>query len=280
MRAGRLVTLFVTVLVLAGTAGAHATSARPTDDLVARCAVSLDCRWTDFDRMDMAQRMEFVLALQRDSADRIVPGFDRWAAIYGVTWFFRDFHLGAPGSWVSTVNAVGLEAVERATAQVLGLPGGDYGNPGTHTWADYLDALREGRLEARSAHDAAWSRGEQAAIDHAQQVAVSHHRPPTPQEQVFLQNSDLLRWAMRNEPAVLDGLTSAGGDRPTAIERLSLFHWLTDVRDPVPWRHSAEVSWKLAHGDLLGLLPAGANLLLRYLDAAGAADTGLIPLLV
>ncbi len=272
-RVSRLVAVMLGVAVFTSVLTPASAVAEPQVRTPAECAAALDCRWQVFDAMSMSGRMEFLSQVQA-TAGRVVPGFDRFQAIRGVTWFFRDERLGARGNWVSVVNAVGLEALERGTALVLGLSGGDYDNPGSRTWAEYLRALRAGELDSRSAHDAAWSRGEQAAIDHAAVVAVSHGAPPTAAEQRFLANSNLVRWAMRNEPTVLDALVGLNVAGVSPTQRLSFYHWLTNVRDEVPWRKSAELSWRISHLDLLGSAVSFSDLFAAYLASlAGNPET-------
>ncbi|MEU4743119.1 hypothetical protein AB0G02_22010, partial [Actinosynnema sp. NPDC023658] len=83
------------------------------------CAVSLDCTAAELDRMDVAERLEFLRLVQSGPAAALGAS-DRWRNIEGVLEFFRDHGLGAPGTWVSHVDAGILEGVERGVALALG----------------------------------------------------------------------------------------------------------------------------------------------------------------
>src|SRR5206468_2773877 len=114
-----------------------------------------------------AQRLAFVDALTTGPAAAVIPGYTgRWGNIEGIISFFGDRSMGAPGTWVSYVDAGILEGIERGVAIASGRGTDTFGNPGSALWASYLTKLAAGQLRARSAHDLAWSLAEQASTDH------------------------------------------------------------------------------------------------------------------
>ena len=84
----------------------------------ADCASTLDCTIADIDAMSMAERLEFVRGMQSGPAAAL-GATDRWRNIEGVITFFRDRGLGAPGTWVSYVDAGIVEGIQRGIAIAL-----------------------------------------------------------------------------------------------------------------------------------------------------------------
>jgi hypothetical protein len=245
--------------VRAATAEAHRSA---TD-----CAARLDCGMADLDAMSMAERLGFLRALERGPASALVPGFDRWRNIEGVLEFFASDDVGRPGTWVSIVDAAILEGAERGTAIALGVARDTFGNPGAPLWASYLTRLRAGALAGRVAHDAAWSRAEQASTEYGLVVAAARGVAPDPTDRRFFLISQAYRWAMRNEPAVLVALS-----RPPVSERdrdslVPLLGWFTDVRSDVPTRKGSALAYRLARLDPFGSAVSAVDLTVSALPA-------------
>ncbi len=209
----------------------------------AECAAALDCTAADIDLLSMAERLEFVRAMQSGpGAELGVP--DPWRNIEGVITFFRDHGLGAPGTWVSYVDAGIVEGIERGLALALGRDGGDFGNPGSAKWAAYVT----GGWQTRSAHDRAWSEAEQASTEHGVVLAESHGQHATPVEQRFYQFSEVYRWALRNRPVALDLLAVFGPLIHPDLARLRVpfYDWFTDVRESAPSYKGCEMAYGFA----------------------------------
>ncbi|GGP78810.1 hypothetical protein [Saccharothrix coeruleofusca] len=243
-----------------GTASAAARS--PAD-----CAAALDCTAAEIDRMAMDERLELLRALQRGPA-AVFGATDRWRNVEGVIAFFRDRGLGAPGTWVSHVDAGILEGIERGVAIALGRSTDGFGNPGSAEWADYLIALRRGELAERAAHDRAWSEAEQAATDHGVVLAerVRGLRPTAVERRFFL-FSEFYRWTLRNRPAVLDLLLVHGVlvHPVLPLRRVPFVDWFTDVGNPVPSYEGCQVAYAHAELDPVSGSFGTLELLLAYL---------------
>ncbi|PRX49282.1 hypothetical protein B0I33_103316 [Prauserella shujinwangii] len=249
MRAAVVTILAALLCVLAApVAGAHTGERRAP----AECAALLDCTAEEINLLGMTERLELVRALSSGPAAALIPGYaPRWRNIEGIIDFFRDHDMGAPGTWVSYVDAGIIEGIERGIAIASGRGGGTFGNPGAPLWAEYLTDLRAGRLAARSAHDRAWSEAEQASTEYGVALAERvHGRSPTAVEQRFFAYSEFYRWTLRNRPALLD-LVSPGA-RPGQQRQVTFVDWFTDVTNDVPSRRGAELALDLAEFDAAG----------------------------
>jgi hypothetical protein len=227
----------------------------------ADCAQALDCSMDDIDRLTMAERLEFVRAMESGpGAELGVP--DRWRNIEGVISFFRDHQLGASGTWVSYVDAGIVEGIERGLALAKGLPGGDFGNPGSAKWATYIT----GNWATRAAHDKAWSEAEQASTEHGVAVAESHGQHATGVEQRFYQFSETYRWVLRNRPAALDLLAVFGPVIAPGLarDRVSFYDWFTDVRELAPSYKGCEMAYGFAQMHPIEGVFGAAGLFLAY----------------
>ncbi|HET9143836.1 hypothetical protein [Actinophytocola sp.] len=232
------------IALVAGLA-APATAQAPRSP--AECAAALDCTAAEIDLMSMAQRLEFVRAMQSGPASAL-GAMDRWRNIEGVITFFRDRGLGSPGTWVSYVDAGIVEGIERGIAIALGRSTDGFGNPGSARWASYLTRLSRGELAARSAHDRAWSEAEQAATDHGIALAAAHGQFATPVEQRFFQFSEVYRWTLRNRPFALDLLFFYGPliHPDLAGQRVPFYDWFTDVAESAPSYKGCEIGYGFA----------------------------------
>jgi len=209
----------------------------------ADCAVALDCTAEDINLMSMAERLTFVRAMQSGVGAGLGVG-DRWRNIEGVITFFRDKGLGAPGSWVSYVDAGIVEGIERGLAIAVDPSADDFGNPGSRLWAAYITAEHPDR----AAHDRAWSKAEQASTEHGVAVAESHGQYATVVERRFYLFSETYRWALRNRPVGLDALLVYGWliDPGLPAQRVPFYDWFTDVRESAPSYRGCEMAYGFA----------------------------------
>jgi hypothetical protein len=261
----RVAMLSVLAIMLSGLvvpAAAAQVARTPAD-----CAAALDCAAADIDLMTMAQRLEFVRAMQAGPAAQLGAS-DRWRNIEGVITFFRDRRLGASGSWVSYVDAGIVEGIERGIAIALGRSTDGFGNPGSAKWASYATRLSRGELAARSAHDRAWSEAEQASTEHGVALAASHGQYATAVEQRFYQFSEVYRWTLRNRPFALDLLTVYGAlIHPDLVRlRVPFYDWFTDVRNSSPSYHGCEMAYDYAQLHPIAGVIGTAGLFLAYVS--------------
>lgn len=240
MRAA-LATILVTLLCVIPVPATAATSTSPA------CTATLTCTAEDIDTMSIPVRLAFVRAMSAGPAAELLPGrSSRWRNIEGILEFFGDRGLGAPGTWVSYVDAGIVEGVERGLAIALGRGDGDFANPGSSLWADYLTGLADGRLSGRADHDRAWSQAEQASTEYGVALAErGHGLAATAAEERFYEFSEFYRWTLRNRPAILD-FTPAIGPNATFLD------WFTDVTNDVPTRRGAALAYSTAAFDLPG----------------------------
>lgn len=253
-----LVAILAAILAAGVTVPAGAADTRRTP---ADCAAALDCTLADIDRMTMAERLEFVRGMQSGAGAELgVP--DRWRNIEGVITFFRDKNLGAPGTWVSYVDAGIVEGIERGLALARGQGGGDFGNPGAAKWAAYIT----GDWPTRAAHDRAWSVAEQASTEHGVAVAESHGQFATAAERRFFQFSETYRWALRNRPVALDLLAVFGPfiHPDLARARVPFYDWFTDVRESAPSYKGCEMAYGFAQLHPIAGVVGAAGLFLAY----------------
>jgi hypothetical protein len=257
----RRVLLFLSLIgVLAAVAipvaGAAEAKRTPAD-----CAAALDCSIDDIDLLTMAERLEFVRGMQAShGAELGVP--DSWRNIEGVITFFRDHQLGASGTWASYVDAGIVEGIQRGLALAKGLPGGDFGNPGSAKWATYIT----GDWATRAQHDKAWSEAEQASTEHGVAVAESHGQFASDVEERFYQFSETYRWALRNRPVALDLLAVFGPVIAPGLgqQRVAFYDWFTDVRESAPSTKGCEMAYGFAQLHPVDGVVGAAGLFLAY----------------
>lgn len=214
------------------------------------CATMLDAPAAEIDKMSMDDRREFVQQMRSGPATRLGAG-ERWRNIEGVIMFFRDHGLGAPGTWVSHVNAGVLEGIERGIAIALDPAADDFGNVGAQAWASYLTQLRGNELGTKTAHDTAWSEAKEVSTDYGLALAEKvHGLSPTEPERRFLRLAQLYNWGMRNRP-VVDTAVSYGGlvDRRLKGLRTEHLDWLMNVGDTDAARKGCEIAWTVAQMD-------------------------------
>ncbi|MGB3444476.1 MAG: hypothetical protein WBA97_37535 [Actinophytocola sp.] len=211
------------------------------------CTSTLDCSAAEIDGMSMAERLEFVRDMQSGPAVAL-GATDRWRNIEGVITFFRDRGLGAPGTWVSYVDAGIVEGIQRGIAIALGWSTDTGGNPGSAKWASYLTRLSTGQLTSRAAHDRAWSEAEQASTEYGNTMAEANGVPATAVEWRFYQFSEMYRWALRNRPFALDLLVIYGPlISPGLVKaRVPFYDWFTDVSEAAPSTKGCEMAYGFA----------------------------------
>jgi hypothetical protein len=241
------------------------------------CASTLDCTAADLDALPLPERLVFIRAVQDRVAAEYVPGFRHWRNIEGIIRFFVENGFGAPGSWVSHVDAGILEGIERGTAIALGVSDDDGGNPGSRLWADYLRRLQRGELTDRWVHDPAWGNAEQASTEHGVRIAEARGARPSRIDQQIYDFSELYRWMLRNPQTALLALNQHLV-RATGIPLVpaDFLRWFTDVTTPVPTYRGAHVVRDLALPDPVGAPVSSLQLLLAYspeLAPAYQADT-------
>lgn len=229
------------------------------------CARTLDCTALELDRLPLSERLVFVRAVQDEIAAEYVPGFRHWRNIEGIIRFFAENGFGAPGSWVSYVDAGILEGVERGAAIALGRSADDFGNPGAPLWADYLHRLHRGELAQRWVHDPAWSAAEQASTEHGVRIAQRHGAVASRVDQRIFEFSELYRWMLRNPPAALLALNEAlAGSTGIPLAPADFLRWFTDVTIPEPAYRGAHVARDVALPDPVAAPVSALRLLLAY----------------
>jgi hypothetical protein len=229
------------------------------------CTSTLDCSLDQINQMSMPERLEFVRDMESGPAATLGAP-DRWRNIEGVITFFVDKNLGAPGTWVSYVDAGILEGIQRGIAIALGRSTDTGGNPGAPKWASYLTRLSSGQLTTRAAHDRAWSEAEQASTEYGNTVAEAHGVPATAVEWRFYQFSEVYRWALRNRPFALDLLALYGPliDPELAGARVPFYDWFTDVRESAPSYKGSEMAYGFAQLHPIEGVFGTAGLFLAY----------------
>lgn len=260
----RVAVLLSTLALLGGVAVAPATAAprRGPED----CAAALDCTIADIDQLTMAERLVFVRAMQSGPAAAL-GATDRWRNIEGVITFFRDRGLGAPGTWVSYVDAGILEGIERGIALARNWSTDTHGNPGATKWASYLTRLSTGQLTARSVHDRAWSEAEQASTEYGNDLAEANGVPASAVEWRFYQFSEMYRWTLRNRPFALDLLAIYGPliHPDLSRARVPFLDWFTDVSESAPSTKGSEMAYGFAELHPITGVFGMAGLFLSYM---------------
>jgi len=255
----RYAVLLLALLVALTTAAPAVADTRRTP---AECAATLDCTADEINLMTMAERLEFVRAMQSGPGAQLgVP--DRWRNIEGVITFFRDKGLRAPGSWVSYVDAGIVEGIERGLAIALGATD-TFGNPGSAKWADYITTAQGN--PTRAVHDRAWAVAEQASTEHGVAIAESNGQFATGVERRFYQFSETYRWALRNRPVALDLLAVFGPliHPDLARTRVPFYDWFTDVRESAPSIKGCEMAYGFAQLHPIAGVFGAAGLFLSY----------------
>ncbi|GAB3297204.1 hypothetical protein [Parasphingorhabdus pacifica] len=229
------------------------------------CAATLDCTAAELDTLPLSERLVFIRAVQDRVAEEYIPGFRHWHNIEGIIRFFDENGFGAPGSWVSHVDAGILEGIERGVAIALGLSEDGFGNPGSELWADYLVRLQRGELADRATHDPAWGNAEQAATEHGVRLAEAAGARPSRIDRNMYEFSEMYRWMLRNPQEALYALDEQlAGATGVPLVPADFLRWFTDVTTPVPTYRGAHVAHDLALPDPLSAPVSALQLLLAY----------------
>lgn len=112
------------------------------------CWASLSCTFAEIESSTMTSRLEYVRYMQSEHFGPL-KATNKFRAIEGVIEFFLAKNIGAPGTWVSYVDAGIVEAIQRGGAIALGTSSETGGNPGAQKWGDYLRRVRNGELGSR-----------------------------------------------------------------------------------------------------------------------------------
>jgi hypothetical protein len=231
------------------------------------CTATLDCSYDEINQLSMPERLEFLRDMESGPAAAL-GATDRWRNIEGVITFFVERHLGAPGTWVSYVDAGIVEGIQRGVAIASGRSTDTGGNPGASKWASYLTRLSTGQLTTRAAHDRAWSEAEQASTEYGNAVAEARGVPANAVEWRFYQFSEVYRWALRNRPVALDLLAFYGPliDPRLPGARVPFYDWFTDVRESAPSHRGSEMAYDFAQLHPIAGVFGIAGLFLAYVQ--------------
>jgi hypothetical protein len=170
------------------------------------CQTTLSCNFWHIESSSMQARLDYMQYMQ-DTHFGPLNASTRFRAIEGVIKFFLSENLGAPGSWVSHVDAGIVEGIQSGAAASLGLPVAQSAppandNPGIAVWAAYYAGQhRSGGYATRQAHDSAWGEAEATSTEWAkEEVADVVGQPPaTRRELNWYEFTKLFRWILRNE---------------------------------------------------------------------------------
>ncbi|KAI9744696.1 MAG: hypothetical protein M1835_002677, partial [Candelina submexicana] len=234
----------------------------PPDDgpSVPACWISLSCTFKEIEATSMSSRLDYVRYMQYAHFGPLKAD-NQFRAIEGVIEFFISEKLGAPGTWVSYVDAGIVEAIQRGGANALGLSTATGGNPGSEKWASFLTRRKNGGLTDRDDHDPAWSESEQTATEYGKLKAetTAGVSPATKEQLRWYQFTQLFRAIMRNRSKVilLIRATFIFTNPGLAFAAEAFIDWLTDITSDLPTRLGCEVAYTLSELDL----PLGANLI-------------------
>lgn len=208
-------------------------------------ARALDATAEDIDQWAMPERTAYLQEL-REVAAPLGAG-DRWMNLEGVIDFFASRALGAPGTWISRVNAGVLEAIQDGIALALDRTNGNRGNPGAPAWAEYLSLLHAGQLSAPSQHAQMWSIAKEISTETAvQQAEQTHGLRPTAVERDFLALAQAYNWGVRNRPAIELAIQMASVLDSELDQDKGFLDWFMDVGDPDAARIGCEIAWDVA----------------------------------
>ncbi|KAL9625841.1 MAG: hypothetical protein Q9160_000161 [Pyrenula sp. 1 TL-2023] len=213
------------------------------------CWVKLSCTYAQIEAMSMQKRLDFVRYIENVHLASI-GAQKQIEAIAGVVEFFIKFSLGAPGGWISRVDAGIIEGQMRGAAMTLGYSQADGGNPGSAKWKAFFTGIKEGTLKDRGDHDKAWSEAEQASTEYGKGIADAKGNA-SGHENRWYQFTQLFRWIMRHRTATKVALYALffPSNIPLALAAGPLVDWLTNVTDDFPAKIGSELAWGLTQFD-------------------------------
>ncbi|MFC4048295.1 hypothetical protein ACFOY4_01255 [Actinomadura syzygii] len=171
---------------------------------------------------------------------------DRWTCLEGMIDFFATRSLGAPGTWISRVNAAVLESVQGGIA--LALDHGDVRDAvPARVWAEYLTLWHAEHLSLPFQHAQVWSNAQEISLEAALQHAEHDHGlRPTAVERDFLSMVRAYNWAVTNRPAVeVAAQLASVVDSGLALKE-GFLDWFMGVGDPKAARIGCEIAWDIA----------------------------------
>lgn len=232
----------------------------PTPPSWPECRKTLSCTFAQIEKTSMQERLDYVRYMQSDHFGPLKSG-NQFRAIEGVIRFFMGKNLGAPGTWVSYVDAGIVEGIQRGGAVALGLSTEDGNNPGTRLWADFLRKMKAGSLNNRDEHDNAWSTAEQAATEYGKKTAEDRGLRANGQTMRWYKFTQLFRAIMRNRAQARKVIS----DNAPFLIRIPLraaldafLNWLTDITNDKPTYCGGNAVWDVV--DLDGI-PLGEDIL-------------------
>ena len=128
---------------VAGDVGAAATAAA-----IPACWQSLSCSFEVIQSNNMDWRVRYVRYMESTHFGALKSS-NQFRAIEAVIDFFKEQGEGAPGTWVSYVDAGIVEAIERGAAIALGKSKDDGKNDGTKYWVTFFNQMKAGQLQDR-----------------------------------------------------------------------------------------------------------------------------------
>lgn len=196
----------------------------------------------DLDVMPMADRCARLIEY------REAAGVNGLANLEGVLRFFTERKLGAPGSWISWINAGILEsALTGLVYRIGGIPvAAGTRVPGVALWLAHYADVSSGAPAAQ--RETSLSRAKEVADTYGLALAAQHGIEPTPTERRFLAMTQICNWLRRN-PDARDIVTDyARMIDPTFGNRLRMY--LTGNLDDVALtREACALAWALATDD-------------------------------
>ena len=198
----------------------------------------LDCTFTNFEQASIENRL---LWIQRFASQNNLGNW--FKNIEGIIQAFVESGLSEPGTWLSTVDAAILQAIQD------GFVGRATANSGTSMWNDFFAALNSQDPLPEQDLKVLWGAAEQAATDYGGRLAELRGLSPDWPEQFFLDTGNIYRQsAQTGSLSVVSTILTVGIDGGTMGD------WFADPqsvwyeRSPVYW-YSRALWWVTGHED-------------------------------
>ena len=119
---------------------------------VPACWKTLSCSFADIQASSMTSRSSYVSYMQ---STQFIPlkATNKFNAVIAVIDFFVEKGLGAPGTWVSYVDAGIVEAIQLGGAYALGMSKDPGTNLGATKWTAYFNSLKANKLQSRDVRE-------------------------------------------------------------------------------------------------------------------------------